>query len=498
MRDTSTRSLLRLLAAGSVLLATSAAAAPRRTAPVAVALDRRLEREALTVWRALDELVARDPRLVHVDAAKQARGGTDEARARRNDEARALLRQGVDLLDNMDPAGALVKLRGAIAGFEQGDLASGMPGLLEALAMSAAAHLADGDAAEAQNQLVRLFTLKPGHAIDPARLTPELAAAVESAKAQVEQTVPTVSEVQATPAPAHVWVDGAYRGVTPLELPQLVPGTHHVTLSAPGYELAQKRHLVAPGQVANVQLAEASDGRSLLARLEELKTAFIAGDPSAPGASLAGWANADEVLAAGVLEEQGALVVTAARVAKDGHVLNEKRQTLKGRSAAAMGALEELVRGLYAESRPRGPKPGGADAGGVGLAATAPDTAKVGSRTWAYVAIGGGVLAGAGGIALGSAAADKAEEARKIPQVDVGDYQNTVSSGKGLAVFADVLFLAAAVGLGTGAYLILSEPSEKPAPPPLSDEEEKADPDPFALVPQAIPGGAALSLEGAF
>lgn len=58
-------------------------------------------------------------------------------------------------------------------------------------------------------------------------------------------------EVRTQPVAAHVWVDGRDRGVAPLRIEHLAPGSHTVKLTAPGYhELTRPISLAAHGGIS--------------------------------------------------------------------------------------------------------------------------------------------------------------------------------------------------------------------------------------------------------
>ena len=68
--------------------------------------------------------------------------------------------------------------------------------------------------------------------------------------------------ISSTPSGANAFLDNEYRGITPLTIKDVEPGTHDVLLRLPGYADAGDRENVLPGGTATVSIAMVPDGQA--------------------------------------------------------------------------------------------------------------------------------------------------------------------------------------------------------------------------------------------
>jgi len=455
-----------LLLALLALLPGLAFAQVRTVCPALVTRDPALEGRSLELAQSLDEALRADPRFDVVDLAGLARAQAAPGQEKVQKGA-TLLKEGIALFDRMAFPAALEKLDEAIALFEGSDLSEGMTGLLDSRAAKALVLSATGQKAEAGNEFSRLFVLKPTYRIDPRRSTPEAAALAESVRKRLEKAPRAVLEITTAPVPAVVYFDGEPRGISPLKLEGIIPGDHYLTLSAPGYELEQVKHLVGPTP-ASVQLKTAGRGREMLAHLQEIRLGFGPGNLPSAGGALARWAKVDEVVAVFAEQRKEGLWLRAARIASDGHVL------ARHEVAWAEGQMAPLVSQLFLKDLPRPPK-----------TVTPPvvaESSSSGQRILGYTLMGVAVAAAGTGGWMGWTARTQAAEARESLQLD---YQDKADSARNTGYLADGLFAGALVSAGVGLVLVLTG-ADEPTPPAVN----------VGAAP--IPGGAALSLTGEF
>jgi hypothetical protein len=335
-----------ILGAAWIGAAATAGAAPRKLAPIAVAVDRRLEADAVATGVALMRLLKSDARFEALDLTSLAQG---EARALKAKKGLELLTEALNLLDEMKEKAALQKVSEAIAAYEEADLSSAFPGLLDAMAARAFAYFFAGDKAQVKAELVKLYTLRPDYALDARRTSPPLSALAAEARASVASAPRTNMEVRSSPVPAEVFVDGIFRGIAPQSVGGLSPGGHYLTLRAPGYELAQERTGALPTVQGVLQREPGEKG------LFELLRAIKAATPPGSGgsaAALARWAGADEALVVGLQRRDEGTWAVVTRTSADGRQLATAQGALK-----RPDAIDELAREVLAAPAPEASLP---------------------------------------------------------------------------------------------------------------------------------------------
>jgi hypothetical protein len=225
----------------------------------------------------------------------------------------------------------LGKASKAVALFEQADLATHMGDLLAAFAARAHARLASQDELGAEADLARIFLLDPGYRMEPKRLASEVSAVVERARITAKGAARVALEVRSQP-PAAVYVDGVLRGATPLEVGDLAPGAHYVSVVAQGFGTVRRSHPAGTGHPLEVILAPDSEAKDLLRILDAVRFASPPG-AGASGKALAAWAGVDEVLVAGISKKSDQLVAAVSRIAADGSVIAAVEQSISAPDA---------------------------------------------------------------------------------------------------------------------------------------------------------------------
>ena len=294
-------------------LGTAAEAQSRKATFVAVAIDRSLETQAVLAGLELRRLMRNDERFDVVEPLAIALG---DGRSRKASEANALLVEALGFLDEMNEKEAVERAQAATAVYEEADLSTAFPGLLDSLATRALALFASKEKGAARDALVELFALRREYNVDPKRSSPAFLTFAASARTVVASGRVTL-EVTSTPVPAQVFVDGVPRGVTPLSVSGLALGVHYVTLRATGYEVVQERWGGGAGARVNAALRPAASERGLLGLLRAIQSSAPAGSGGSAGA-LAQWAGAGEVVVLALEQKEGSVRATLARYTADG------------------------------------------------------------------------------------------------------------------------------------------------------------------------------------
>ncbi|MBS2028654.1 MAG: PEGA domain-containing protein [Deltaproteobacteria bacterium] len=457
-------------------------AAAKKVVVQVIALDHRLDRDAAVAHHHLRAAAQNDARVQFADVELDARGDTVSHRQGQLEQARILLNQSLDALDNMQEQVALEKLKQGIQLAMQANLAeSSTTVLLDLLAARAVADFRLNKSAEGNRDLLAVLTIDASYKFDPERITPEVEKAIAASRLKVQNAKATSLKVESSPVPGEVWIDGLYRGVAPMEVTELKPGDHVVTVTAPGYDLFQERHAAGPGEASKAQLPVAVAGKQLLARIDALKAAWSSG--AAPAAqALVELGQADEAVCMAVVDGTAGRELQGIRVGRDGKVISQGSAPLPDDAEPPPGAVEGLWQSMLAIEAPA-------------VAITQPSTPTVRSSArpkagnpWKYVAAGTAGLTLVSGLVLGTSAAGDASTARNTPQVDATAYQHAVNSGKSKALFADVCFGVAALSGGVAGYLFYRDTQA-----PKTVEEPK-----LSLGVAPTPGGLAAAVSGRF
>ncbi|NOK37458.1 PEGA domain-containing protein, partial [Corallococcus exercitus] len=438
-----------------------------RVAVVAIPVDASLEGEALALAHWAEQAVARSGRLelVRLTDALDPQGVS--ARQAKAVEGNAAFKDGAKAYDELDTVKALQSFDKAVKDYEQADLSRAFPLLSRARVMKAATQVANGENKAAELEMRGVLAVDPRATFNPNFFPPEEVAFVEKErKAQLDGAQATLS-VRTQPAPAQVFVDGTYRGVSPLALTGLTRADHYVTLVAPGYAVTEGRAREGESSFTLTKLPVQQRYAALVERIaknpddEERDKALQ---------ELGALAGVPQVLALMVRGGPGnaPLTVTGLRMdVADGHNQAYALGQVPRGDAMATGS-EALLTGLVAQDAARvdgKPVKHFADGGGVSR------------RTAGYVLLATGVALLAGGIYFGLEASSKSDAFKTAPQGSTRA-EDLKSTGKTYALVADIGVLAGLVSAGAGSYLAFykkgggsaststptSTPSERAAP----------------------------------
>ncbi|MBS1148439.1 MAG: TolA protein [Myxococcaceae bacterium] len=471
----------RLLACAVVLCALAASAQVRRVAAVGLAFSGGDETDAAYGARAVSSFLQSDPRFEWVSPATQARddGPVREAKGL---EARRLFLEGREQLDNLNTAKAIATLEKSIKFWEDSDLSQGVQGLLDALALRAIACLSKGDKSGFNNDAQRVLAINPDYAFDPSRLTPAAQNALAPLKKKVVAAPPAALELVSTPPHAWAFVDGVFRGVTPITVPGLAPGSHVVTLVATGFELVQEKVFAGSGAAPSFALKSSARGKEVLARVGELRAALERDDVGPAAGALATFIQAEELLVAGVSNQKGELKAVVYRVMADGTVVGDARRSLSGTSASS--DWQAMAKELLALAAPEPKKPEAV------VIEDLPANSRAGRRPIGWIGLALTAGAAGAGIGLGLTSKSTAQQANRTPQVDAATYNRLAGQARTQAYVADGMFALAVVAGGVSIFMLATGYSDDSG---ASDEEEEAG---FLLGPTR--DGAFVGLHGSF
>ncbi|WP_308471960.1 PEGA domain-containing protein [Myxococcus landrumensis] len=462
-------------------------AAPSSVTVVAIPLDAASRTEAARLAYWAEQSVARSGRLelVRLSEALDAKGkAAREAKAAEGAES---MKEGQRAYDELDTQKALQQFEAAARAFEASDMSRNFGELSRARVMKAASQVANGENAAAQLEIRAVLAVDPRAQFSPNFFPPDEMAFVEKERKAALAGSSGTLMVRTEPVPAQVYVDGHFKGVSPVELKGLTAADHFVTVMAPGYAMEQSRAregdtaLTLPPSESVRNLQSISD--RVTRKSEELERDVALRE-------LGTLAGVSQVLALLVRGGTGTapLQVTGLRLeVSDGHNLAYAVGAVPSGEAMATGSdafLSSLVGTDTTRLAGNKPVTHFASEGGANR------------KTMGYVMMATGVALLAGGIYFGMEASSKEDDFRRAPQTSARakDFRDT---GKTYALVADIGLVTGLVSAGLGSYFAFSggggggssksTPAPAPAPrrsrstpPPAKTESQK---DPLAMPP---------------
>ncbi|MBK7862292.1 MAG: PEGA domain-containing protein [Archangiaceae bacterium] len=391
------------------------------------------------------------------------------ARARFDQQAEGtrLINEAKKALEDLDTAAAGKQFAQAVTAWRQADLTR-LDGFIEAQVGKAAGYSVSEENKEAKQEIERALVLAPKTKLSDAQFPPELLKYAETVRQKLKGARGKLS-VRTEPPGARVWVDGIYRGVSPVTVEQVPAGQHFVVAGLGGYALATEE--LGPGEKL-ITLKSAEQALQLGGLLDR-----IAREPEGPGRDEAAMQLGTQVLADQVLllvakkaADPDKLELTALRLdPKDGHNYAFASGTVAA-TPADPKPISDFVGALLGLDTPRdGKKPvshyAGAGTGGSGSGLSGPRLAGIGF-------LGVAALAGVSWGVFGFSALGQQSLYRSIPQVEAPKSRQAVAQGRTFALAADVSWAVGAAFLVLGVLFAFtplfgggsSRAAAKPAP----------------------------------
>lgn len=418
-----------------------------RVAVFVAALDPKAKQHATELEQAAEGATERSERCQLVPAQDAANPTAAKARADKVQEAAEKVAQGRKNLDDLEAMKAVEDFTEAVTLLKGADSTRDMRALLDAMFLQAAAHATAGENAQAKKEIEVLVPLDPAREFTSTYFPPDLLK-FAAAQQKLAENAKGELTVRTDPPGARVWVDGQFRGTSPVLVAGLSAGAHLVAAAAGGYALTQTE--LPPGEhLVKLEPAE-------LAGPLKRATANVAADPEGPGRDAAakelGRAlQVDQVLLVVAKKSPAGeqLDVIALRLeVRDGHNLAFRQGVLK---VGDEGAMNDFFDALYKKDDPRdgkAPRTHFKDGGG-------------GAKTAVGAALlGVGVAAAATGAVFGVMALNQSNQFRETPQTQALKSQTLASQGRTYAWVADISYIVAGVTAITGAVLILTDKAE--------------------------------------
>lgn len=422
-----------------------------------VPLDSGARKEASLLEHSAELVASRSSRVTLVPAQDAFDPSAAQARQAALELGRKRLKEGRSALDDLDPPKATEAFVAAREALKQADPTTASAELLDAWMLKAASHATGGENAAARKELEALLAIDPKAEVSSAHFPPDLMKYAE-AQRRLATTAKGELVVHTTPEGARIWVDGTYRGRSPLTVAGLTSARHSVAGVLSGFALAQTE--LPPGDAA-LTLSPAELAAPLQKAIGQ-----VASDSAGPGRDRAAMtlgqqAKVDQVLVVlarkSTTGEQLELVLIRLET-RDGHNAAYREATVPiGNSERLEAALEPL----FAKDAPRDGKDPVSHVQGGGL----PQRKVIGLSL-----AGAGVAVAVVGGVFGFMALDREQAYRDTRQLEVTRSLQLKTQGQSFAVVADVSFLVALAAGATGGVLYFTRPPETqpaaPAPSP--------------------------------
>ena len=151
-------------------------------------------------------------------------------------KARGLLRSGKEQYDNLELDAAIDELNKAIEEFQKaaGRLGGGEE-YLEALLYLGAAHILSGDNERGTQSFRTVAMFDKRKILDPKVFPPSMIEIFDKTKEDVAASPVGTVLVKSNPAAAEVYLNGVFKGITPLTLVKIPEGVHFVRVEKDGY-----------------------------------------------------------------------------------------------------------------------------------------------------------------------------------------------------------------------------------------------------------------------
>ncbi len=437
-----------------------------RVAVLVVGLDPAARSERARLEYLAEQAVARSGRFELVRAVEALDPDGTRERQGAGVEADAALARGQKAYDELDTERAGVLATSAIKLYRQTDLTRRFPALSKAWVLKIASLAANGETRAAQYEIEKLVAVDPRAQFSPNYFSPDVLKQAEDAR-RVARQGKSKLQVRTVPPGAAVYVNGQFRGLSPLSLPHVAAGEHLVSAVLPGYSLAQVQATAGENELT----LRPGSGLPALEQAER----DIAADPEGPrrdraAQSLGRTEGADQVVLLVVKQSAPGrpLESTGLRLfVRDGHNAAYGQRPLS-REEGFSEAVDAQVTALLATEEPRTHGP-------VSHFASHPSEVK--SRgSLGYVLLGAGVGLLGGGLLFALQAQSHANQFKATPQVDGVQSQKLERSGRSAALAADLLTLGGLGAVIPGALLTFSSDELTPSglPPNVRAETSPA------------------------
>jgi len=442
---------------------------------VGVALDRQGEDEAALAAYLAEQAVRRAnvQKLVPLEDLFDPDAADARAKAEADGD-RALTFAKKAYFQDLDLETAAALCDKAYAAYLKSDLPRNFTKLVEASELKIAAFAADPAKADrVKAELSLLLPIDPRTELSHNLFNPDTIKVAEGIREKLKEDARLTLQVKAN-VPARVFVDGAFRGISPLKVEHLAPGSHFVTLVAPGFLRAQDKVNPGPEPVYEGKLEPAELTVQQGPKLKRVTQVYRSELLGPALAELGRAFKVDQVLAvasqAGAQPRVRQVDVVRERVVPPS-MLDDLDAPLPADEGKAASTIDGLVtRALQNDHLLQGHRAPLAGSSGKAM------------QYAGYGLLGAGAVSTGLFTYFGLTAKSQESKYRTIPQTSP-ESGTVASSGKSDALIANVALGVAIAAVGTGVALLVldhlhakaAEKGEAPPPPEPGPFEERSE-----------------------
>lgn len=430
-----------------LLTAVSLGATGPRIAVVVVSQDLRASQQQGALEGAAEAALERATRFTVIPVHDAFNPSAAKKQDARLEESRANMKAGKQALDDLDNVKATEAFTQALQALQETDLSRHFPALLEAWTMKAAGHATGGENGPAKKDIEAVVALAPKAEFSPTYFPPDL---IKFAEAQRKFATNAKGEllVRTEPPGARVWVDGTYRGVSPVTVAGLTGGNHFIAASEGGYALAQSQ--AGPGEEV-LSLAAAEIGPGWKKAITEIKKDPEGSTRDSAAQALGKAAQLDQLIVVlakkSLAGEQLDLIALRLEV-RDGHNASYRTGTVNPGDPEQLATFFDGLTGKDAKRDGKDPVHHFKGGGGSQV------------KTIAGISLlGFGAAALITGGIFGILANDQAGIYRTTPQTQTVISANAKSNGTTFAAVADISYIVGLLAAGTGGVLLITNTS---------------------------------------
>jgi hypothetical protein len=208
----------------------------KRTACVALPADDFSQKAAGLLNHLVRENFRRAKGFELVDIREVLQKGSADPRLDALERARQLLANGKEDYDNLDLDTAVDKLAKAKEEFQKavGRLGAGRE-YIDALLYLGAAHILSGDSDRGAETFREVAMFDRRISLDPKLFPPSMIEIFNRAKDAVAASPVGAVQLRSNPPACEVYLNGAYKGITPLSLTKIPEGSHFVQVEKDGF-----------------------------------------------------------------------------------------------------------------------------------------------------------------------------------------------------------------------------------------------------------------------
>jgi len=352
------------------LLATITDASAQSVASFAFGRGKDAARASVGVQKALRELVPSTGSFKNTDLLKLLMPGSGSDRARSVEDALRLVEEGKVAYEQLDLELAQKSFQTALKKFEYGfGFLDRQAPLLECLMYLGATWVLVGEQAKAMQVFLRAQDLPGRKVLDPNLFPPNIQEVFKSAVQKAETGAQGQVTLLSAPMGAQIFIDGTYRGGTPLRSESLREGVHLVKALKDGYQPWGGKIKCVAGKKRNlkVRLKPTPRHRKFSRFFMSMVSEVLGGKPGAASSDLTAFLESERLAAVALKGSRNAMILTGYMCDTSGELAcTEQQATLDTTGPDYDNQLKTFLRNLLTGEQTEG---GEVDQGAAAAAA---------------------------------------------------------------------------------------------------------------------------------